>query len=114
MHWDDFDVSGTRVCATALFSELLAEVSTTGTEASNSLHPVDDGTTIAYSLPVTAKVRLTVHNLLGCRKTALVDQELVAGSHSSWLDASSWPNGIYVYRLFAEEQVATGRLVHWH
>ena len=43
----------------------------------------------------------------------LVDERQRAGSHTARLDASAWPDGIFVYRLEAGEQFTTGSLVHW-
>ena len=52
-----------------------------------------------------------VYDVLGRELAVLVDERQSAGSHSAKLDASSWPSGVYLYRLEAGNQVATGRLV---
>ena len=62
-------------------------------------------------MPAPEHVRLTVYDVLGRELAVLVDERQSAGSHSAKLDASSWPSGVYLYRLEAGNQVATGRLV---
>ena len=69
------------------------------------------GVTIEYRVPAPGHVRLTVYDVLGRELAVLVDERQSAGSHSAKLDASSWPSGVYLYRLEAGNQVATGRLV---
>ncbi len=77
----------------------------------NYPNPFRDVTTITYSVPAPGRVRLTVYDVLGRKLAVLVDERQVAGPHSAKLDASSWPSGVYLYRLEAGNHVATGRLV---
>ena len=77
----------------------------------NYPNPFRQMATIAYRLPAPGHVRLTVYDVLGRELAVLVDERQSAGSHSAKLDASSWPSGVYLYRLEAGNQVATGRLV---
>ena len=77
----------------------------------NYPNPFRDATTITYSVPAPGRVRLTVYDVLGREMVVLLDERQSAGPHSAKLDASSWPSGVYLYRLEAGNHVATGRLV---
>ncbi|MXY70423.1 MAG: T9SS type A sorting domain-containing protein [Acidobacteriia bacterium] len=74
-------------------------------------NPFARAATIAYELQNTSHVVLRIYDILGRELAVLVDERQSAGSHSAMLDASAWPSGIYLYRLEAGNQVATGRLV---
>ena len=97
--------------ATSLSSEPSDEVPSGEIKVSNYPNPFRQGATIEYRVPVPGHVRLTVYDVLGRELAVLVDERQSAGSHSAKLNASSWPSGIYLYRLEAGNQVATGRLV---
>ena len=75
-------------------------------------NPFAGAATIAYELPNTSHVVLRIYDILGREVAVLVNERQGAGSHSAKLDASAWPSGVYLYRLEAGNQVATGRLVH--
>ncbi len=98
--------------ATPLSSEPSVEVPSGEIEVSNYPNPFRQRATIAYRVPAPGHVRLTVYDVLGRELVVLVDERQVAGPHSEKLDASSWPSGVYLYRLETGNQVATGRLVH--
>lgn len=74
-------------------------------------NPFAGAATITYELPEASLVRLRVYDVLGREMAILVDEWHSAGAHSVRLDASSWPSGVYLYRLEAGNQVATGSLV---
>ena len=74
-------------------------------------NPFAGAATIAYEIPNTSHVVLRVYDILGRELAVLVDERQSAGPHSAKLDASSWPSGVYLYRLEAGNRVATGRLV---
>lgn len=97
--------------ATSLSSEPSVEVSPWVIEVTNYPNPFRQTATIEYRVQAPGHVRLTVYDVLGRELAVLVDERQSAGSHSAKLDASSWPSGIYLYRLEAGNQVATGRLV---
>ena len=80
-------------------------------KVTNYPNPFRQRATIEYRLPASGHVRLTVYDVLGRELAVLVDERKSAGSHSAKLDASSWPSGVYLYRLEAGNQVASGRLV---
>ena len=99
--------------ATSLSSELTPAIPSGMIKAANYPNPFRNSTTFTYRVPVPGQVRLTIYDVLGRELAVLVDKQQGAGSYSARLDASAWPNGVYLYRLLAGHQVATGRLVRW-
>ncbi len=74
-------------------------------------NPFAGAATLTYGLPEASHVRLRVYDVIGREMAVLVDKWHSAGAHSVRMDASSWPSGVYLYRLEAGNQVATGSLV---
>lgn len=70
--------------------------------AQNYPNPFNPSTTIAYSLPRAAGVRLAVYNLLGQEVTVLVNGQQQAGSHTVALEGRNLRSGVYIYRLESE------------
>ena len=65
----------------------------------NYPNPFNPTTSIAFSLPQSAQVNLTVYDVLGRRVATLVNGHLAAGQHQVQFEASSLPSGMYLYRL---------------
>ena len=65
----------------------------------NYPNPFNPTTSIAFSLPQSAAVNLTVYDVLGRRVATLVNGNLAAGQHTVQFEASSLPSGMYLYRL---------------
>ena len=82
----------------------------------NYPNPFNPSTVIPYQLPVPARVRLEVFNLLGQRVATLVDEELPAGFHSARWDGTDAAGravgaGVYLYRLRGGGMGAAQRMV---
>ena len=82
----------------------------------NYPNPFNPSTVIPYQLPIAARVRLEVFNVLGQRVATLVDGDRPAGFHSAVWDATNGSNqavatGVYIYRLTAAGAQHTGRMV---
>jgi hypothetical protein len=65
----------------------------------NYPNPFNPQTEIKFALPEPANVTLVVVDLLGREVARLVDGQAHAGFHSVNVDASSWPSGVYLYRI---------------
>lgn len=64
-----------------------------------SPNPFDERTMLQYNLLKSAKVRVTLHNLLGQEVALLVDEMQPAGPRSVSIDGTSLTPGVYVCRM---------------
>jgi hypothetical protein len=69
----------------------------------NYPNPFNPTTSIRFGMPETARVRLSVYDLLGREVAVLVEGILQAGWHSATWRADNLPSGVYLYRLAAGE-----------
>ncbi len=82
----------------------------------NVPNPFNPQTTIAFSVPRAGKVKLAVFDLRGRLVTTLVDGELIAGRHQAvWRghddQGHQVASGTYVYRLTADGQTVTDKML---
>jgi hypothetical protein len=77
----------------------------------NYPNPFNPSTTIKYSIPEAAKVKLTLFNLLGEELKTLVNEEKVAGNYSIEFNASSLPSGVYFYQLKAGDFTSVKKML---
>ncbi len=77
----------------------------------NYPNPFNPVTTIAFELPARANVELVVYDLLGREVQTLIKQPMAAGHHKVTFDAAGLASGVYVYRLTANQQTASRRMV---
>jgi endoglucanase len=68
----------------------------------NYPNPFNPTTTISYSLPEVARVKIEIYNILGKNVAVLIDQVENAGHHSVTWDAQKFASGIYYYRIKIE------------
>jgi hypothetical protein len=78
----------------------------------NYPNPFNPSTTISYVLPTRTRVKLMVYNALGQHVAALVDEIQEAGTHSVKFSGNGYASGVYIYRLFAGDNVQSRRLVY--
>jgi len=90
---------------------------TTSTEAASVFrligtapNPAADFTDVRFELPTTAKVELTLLDALG-RVVVRREQLLEAGPQRFRLDTRALAGGAYSYRVLADGEVGTGKLV---
>jgi hypothetical protein len=77
----------------------------------NYPNPFNSKTNIKYFLPKDAHVNLEVYNILGQKVATLVDSKQRRGYKIASWDASSFPTGIYIYRLQKGDYVETLKMV---
>lgn len=77
----------------------------------NYPNPFNPTTTILFTLPEKADIRLEVFNLLGQRVTTLADREFPAGNHEIVWDASGEASGVYFYRISADAESITRKML---
>jgi hypothetical protein len=77
----------------------------------NYPNPFNPVTTIAFGLPETGKVRLSVFDMLGREVEVLLDRTLSAGTHEVNFEAHDLPTGTYMYRLDTAAGSLTRQLV---
>ncbi|WP_164682567.1 autotransporter-associated beta strand repeat-containing protein [Cyclonatronum proteinivorum] len=71
--------------------------------AQNYPNPFNPSTTVRFSLPEEAQIRLEVFDLLGRRVTLLTNDTWPAGTHTLRWDATGHATGLYLLRLTAPE-----------
>jgi len=74
-------------------------------------NPFNPATTIRFSIPEEFFVTIKVFNTLGQEITALINENIIAGSYEVEFDASKLPSGIYYYKLQAGSFVETKKMV---
>jgi len=75
------------------------------TLAQNYPNPFNPVTTIEYSTPKDARVKLTVYNVLGKEVATLVDQKQSAGYYNIGFNGANLTSGVYIYKLVIDNQV---------
>ncbi len=88
----------------ALGAEDIAEVVPSTFTLSAYPNPFNPSTTLSFSLPQNASVKLTIFNLLGQATDVVYDAPLLAGDYAFNWDASNLPSGLY----FAKLETSTG------
>jgi len=82
----------------------------------NSPNPFNPSTTISYTLPKAADVRLTVYNIFGQEVVTLVDENVNAGHQTVTWDGTDHrglqvSSGVYFYRLKAGSFTAMKKMI---
>jgi serine protease AprX len=74
-------------------------------------NPFTDKTTISYELAQDGNVVVEVYSVDGRKLSTLVSEKKLAGSHQVEFDGSKLPGGIYIYRVKANNEVNTNRMI---
>ncbi len=96
----------------------LTGVTTTGglpTEISlsqNYPNPFNPNTTIEWSVPATARVKLSIYNMIGQEVATLADGNMEPGQYRATWDATGLPTGVYLYRLQVGSTILSRKLVY--
>ena len=77
----------------------------------NYPNPFNPTTTISYQVPHTNHVLLKIFDALGSEIATLVNEIKQAGTHEITFDASKLPSGLYLYRMIANDQTFTRKMM---
>lgn len=77
----------------------------------NYPNPFNPATTISWALPAAADVRVSVYDVLGREVAVLAAERQSAGVHAAAFDGTHLASGMYVYRLTADDQSLSRRLM---
>ncbi|MFQ5652940.1 MAG: T9SS type A sorting domain-containing protein, partial [bacterium] len=111
-HWDYTNMKPV-VTSVELLDDLLPKRFTL---EQNYPNPFNPETSIQYSIPKAADVKLTIFNVLGQRVATLVNKQQVAGNYLvQWNGQNDAgrpvASGIYVYRISAGDFVQTKKML---
>jgi hypothetical protein len=67
----------------------------------NYPNPFNPATTIGFSLPADARVKISVYNLVGERVAEIVNKDYSAGNYKIEFNASQLTSGVYLYKIDA-------------
>jgi hypothetical protein len=77
-----------------------------------SPNPLNPEATLRFVTEVAGPLRVRVFDVAGRMIREVTNQGLApAGEHSVRIDGSGIPSGVYLYRIDASAQIATGRFV---
>lgn len=77
----------------------------------NYPNPFNPTTVISFSLPVTGQYSLIVYDLLGREVAVLMNENKPSGIFSVAWNATTFPSGVYFYRLQSATNTATRKLL---
>jgi hypothetical protein len=67
----------------------------------NYPNPFNPATTIEFSLPADAQVKISLYNLVGEKVAEVINKDYTAGNHKTEFNASQLTSGVYLYRIYA-------------
>ncbi len=74
-------------------------------------NPFNPSTTIKYSIPQSAVVRIKIFDILGREVEVLVDEYKTTGSYQVVFNATKFASGVYFYQLRSGDFVETKKMV---
>ncbi|MFA5012800.1 MAG: T9SS type A sorting domain-containing protein [Ignavibacteria bacterium] len=77
----------------------------------NYPNPFNPQTNLKFGLPIKSFVTLKIYDISGQEIETLVDGYLDAGYHTLLFNASKYSSGIYFYKLVADNNVFSGKMV---
>ncbi|MFA5831856.1 MAG: T9SS type A sorting domain-containing protein [Bacteroidota bacterium] len=86
-------------------------ISSDFTLSQNYPNPFNPSTTIRYSLPSSAYVKLTIHDILGREIATLVNEEQSAGWKEAKWNATGFASGMYLVRMRTNNFVETKKIL---
>lgn len=77
----------------------------------NYPNPFNPQTSIKYTLPTAAQVRIEIYNILGQRVVLLMDEVKQAGTHVVTFNAGKLASGLYLYTIRAKDFYAVKKMI---
>jgi hypothetical protein len=77
----------------------------------NYPNPFNPSTTINFDVPTSSFINLSIYNSIGEKVATIVSEQIEAGVHSVQFNASNLASGIYIYRLTANNQIFTNKML---
>lgn len=77
----------------------------------NEPNPFNPTTQIAFRLAKPAQIKLSIFDMIGREVATIVNAKLDAGRHTYTLDATTWPGGIYFYKVKTPRTTITRKMV---
>ena len=77
----------------------------------NFPNPFNPSTTISFTIPKDGNIQLKLYDVLGNEVISLIDGNLPAGYHTISLNGSELTNGVYFYKLQAENFIDIKKLI---
>jgi len=77
----------------------------------NYPNPFNPSTTIAFAVPLKARVTLKIFDVMGREVATVVSEEMPAGTYARHWNASNFSSGIYFYRLQTGSVSITKKLI---
>ncbi len=77
----------------------------------NYPNPFNPSTKIAFEIPVSGMVNITVYNMLGQKVATIVNQRMESGDHEIIFNATGLASGMYIYRLTAGSNVMVKKML---
>jgi len=77
----------------------------------NYPNPFNPITKIKFDIPKPSYVKLVVYDVLGREIKTLVNEKLNAGRYDINWDGSSYPSGVYFYKLITDEYVNVKKMI---
>ena len=77
----------------------------------NYPNPFNPSTKIKFDIPTTSYIKLIIQDILGKEVVVLVNENLNAGSYAIDWNASTYPSGVFFYRLESNDYKETKRMV---
>jgi hypothetical protein len=103
---------------TIKYSQELVKVGSAGNEipyvfqlAQNYPNPFNPTTTLEIKIPKTAQIKLIIYDILGREVMTVLNEKLSPGTYKYEWDGSSFPSGVYFYKLTTIDYTMSRKMI---